>query len=59
MNMQFELQPPCDLDELNYMMQTFDAILACCTNELGPGATIEMLRDKADLIEAISKRRMH
>ncbi len=54
-----QLEAPCDAEELDFMMHTFDVILACATNELGPVDVVQMLRDKANLIEAISKRRMH
>ena len=41
------------------MMPTLDAILALASDTFGPKYVIKMLRDKADLIEAISSRRMH
>ena len=54
-----QLEAPCDVESLAFMMHTFDVILACATNELGPVDVVQMLRDKADCIEAISRRRMH
>ncbi len=54
-----QLAAPCDPEALDCMMVTFDAILECAINELGPIETIKMLRAKADIIEAISTRRMH
>ncbi len=48
-----------EIDEAEYMLPTLDAILALATNTWGPVTVIAMLRDKADCIEAISKRRMH
>ncbi len=54
-----QLEPPCDAEELDLMLHTFDMILACATNELGPVDVVRMLREKADCIEAISRRRMH
>ena len=54
-----QLEPPRDAEALDFMWQTFDIILACATQELGPVDVVQMLRDRADCIEAISKRRMH
>ncbi len=46
-------------DDAAAMMPAFDAILAVATDNWGPIKTVRMLRDKADLIEAISTRMMH
>ena len=54
-----QLEAPCDAESLDFMFHTLDIILACATNELGPVDVVRMLRDKADCIEAISRRRMH
>ncbi len=54
-----QLEPPCDSDELDFMLHTLDIILACATSELGPVDVVKMLREKADCIESISRRRMH
>ncbi len=54
-----QLEAPCDAEELDFMLHTLDVILACATSELGPVDVVRMLRDKANCIEAISKRRMH
>ncbi len=54
-----QLEAPFDAESLDFMLHTLDIILACATSELGPVDVVQMLREKADLIEAISKRRMH
>ena len=54
-----QLEAPCDAASLDFILHTFDIILACATTELGPVDVVKMLRDKADCIEAISRRRMH
>ncbi len=54
-----QLEAPCDPDEMDFMLHTFDLILAVATSELGTVDVVRMLRAKADCIEAISKRRMH
>ncbi len=41
------------------MMPTLDAILALAADTWGPADVVKMLREKADLIEMISTRRMH
>ncbi len=53
-----QIEPP-EGDEVEYMLPTLDAILAIATDAWGPVTVVAMLRDKADCIEAISKRRMH
>ncbi len=54
-----QLEEPSDPESLDFMLHTLDYILAVATSELGPVDVVRMLRDKADCIEAISKRRMH
>ncbi len=54
-----QLEATCDPDEMDFVLHTFDLILAVATSELGPVDVVRMLREKADCIEAISKRRMH
>ena len=56
--MQHQLEAPC-AESMDFMWHTFDVILAVATQELGPVDVVQMLRAKADIIEAISKRRMH
>ncbi len=46
-------------DSAAAMMPMFDAILALATDTWGPLEVVKMLREKADLIEAISTRMMH
>ena len=53
-----QLEAPC-AESMDFMLHTFDIILAHATQELGPVDVVKMLRNKADIIEAISKRRMH
>ena len=56
--MQHQLEAPC-AESMDFMWHTFDVILAVATQELGPVDVVQMLRAQADIIEAISKRRMH
>ena len=48
-----------DREEVADMMPMLDAILAMASDTLGPKSVSKMLREKADLIEMISTRRMH
>ncbi len=41
------------------VIHALDGLLAVATSTWGPIEVIAMLRHKADLIEAISKRRLH
>ena len=54
-----QLEAPCDAESMDFMMHTFDIILANATKEVGPVDVVKMLRDKADIIESLSRRRMH
>ncbi len=46
-------------EDAQLLMMELDMMLGAVTDTFGPGTVIEMLRQKADLIEAISTRRMH
>ena len=56
--MMLQLEAPC-AESMDFMLHTFDVILAVATQELGPVDVVQMLRDKADLLEAFSQRRVH
>ncbi len=46
-------------EDAQFLMIELDLMLGAATDTFGPGTVIEMLRQKADVIEAISTRRMH